>query len=80
MIFFSYAFCRMFVNVPLTLQTQNAALVTGYKERHMQGYANENKMNIDLKTTDSDAAVREDAVFILIAYLCSDGKALEEHF
>lgn len=46
----------------------------------MQGYAKENKINIDLKTTDSGAAVIEDAVFILIVYLCSDGKAPEEHF
>lgn len=46
----------------------------------MQAYANENKINIDLMTTDSGAAVIEDAVFILIVHLCSDGKALEEHF
>ena len=45
----------------------------------MQAYANENKINIDLKTTDSGAAVTEDAVFIIVC-LCSDGKALEEHF
>lgn len=46
----------------------------------MQAYANESKINVDVKTTESGAAVIEDAVFILIVYLCSDGKALEEHF
>ena len=46
----------------------------------MQAYANENKINLDLKTTDSGAAAIEDAVFVLIVCLCSYGKALEEHF
>lgn len=70
----------MFMNVPLTLRTKNTGLATSYKKRHMQAYANESKINVDVKTTESGAAVIEDAVFILIVYLCSDGKALEEHF